>query len=239
MKFFLNGFLDLFFPRNCVITGNAVDDESPFQFISSEGFKDLRLINGACCRTCGFPFWGLLAGQQRCPHCCELEPEFNEGRALFLSDGAGRRIVHHLKYHNAMYLLQDVERIVRQQESFVRFFQGAVFVPVALHKRRLRERGYNQAMLLAEVMAKVCDGSIADCLRRVRDTKSQTQFDRGERARNVCGAFVCDEGYTSNATVRYVLVDDVFTTGATFNACAHALKQSGATNIDVCALAHG
>ncbi len=239
MRAVVSGLLDLVFPRNCVITGKAVDDGSRFRFIGEEGFKALHLIQDPCCFTCGFPFWGMLSGVQDCPHCRELNPEFRQGRSLFLADGAGRRLVHLLKYHQTTYLLEDIKRLLNMQTMQRLFLADSVFVPVPLYKRRLRERGYNQSVLLAGLFAESAGGSMLDCLKRVRDTGSQTVFNREERERNVRGAFACKPGVCLDATVRYVLVDDVFTTGNTLNACAVALQEAGADLIDVFTLAHG
>ncbi len=112
-----------------------------------------------------------------------------------------------------------------------------VLVPVPLHSRRLRERGYNQsALLAAEVGKRNCLPVVADSLVRLRHTKAQVKTaDAEERQRNLAGAFGCRN--TKLAGKRVLVVDDVCTTGATLNSCATALRAAGATSVWGLALA--
>lgn len=104
-----------------------------------------------------------------------------------------------------------------------------VIVPVPLHSRRLRERGYNQSLLLAQQLAREAALPVlSDVLRRVKYTMSQTQLDGNQRRQNVAGAFVCTEGVRDKTVL---LVDDVCTTGATLEASSRALKAGGASSV--------
>jgi ComF family protein len=116
-----------------------------------------------------------------------------------------------------------------------------VLVPVPLHPRKLRERGYNQSRLLAECATAAVhgDAQIAEVLRRVLDTASQTYFDRESRHQNLKNAFALAPGVVINPAQRYLIVDDVFTTGSTLNACAAVLRRAGCLNLDVLTFGHG
>lgn len=232
--------LDLLFPRDCLVTGEPVGADSPCRYLSSRGIEELFLVKDPCCPTCGFPFFGELLATRVCPHCRELEPVFKSGRTLMLARDAGRDLVHELKYRRRRYLLPDVRRLVKLSEAFRSHISGAVLVPVPLFPQRQRERGYNQSLLLARAFAAVADNAtVADLLTRTRDTRSQTRLNRKQRLENMRGAFDTKPGAHVDPAQRCVLVDDVFTTGATLNACAQAMRKAGAEQLEVATLAHG
>ncbi len=110
---------------------------------------------------------------------------------------------------------------------------GLVFVPVPLSKKRLRERGYNQSLVLGKALAERGRGDVLDgVLRRSKETPTQTRLTPVQRLQNVAGAFEVDTARLSQCGNRVVvLVDDVITTGATLNACAQALTEAGVKRI--------
>jgi ComF family protein len=115
--------------------------------------------------------------------------------------------------------------------------ENAVLVPVSMHPRRQRERGYNQSALLARELSKLWTIALeVDALRRVRDTPQQALLSAEERRHNVKDAFVVKQaGVFMGKTI--LLIDDVVTTGSTINACAEALKSAGASRVCVLAAA--
>ncbi|MGA2052971.1 MAG: ComF family protein [Opitutales bacterium] len=252
--------LDVAFPRWCVACGELVET-GPLEHVCGKCLEDVVLAPPPHCATCGWPFHGAVEGARRCPHCIELEPRFGEGRTGMLVRGAARVVIHELKYRQGLHLRGDLRGLARRAPWLLEFVRGAVLVPVPLHVKRLRERGFNQALLVAEALAVeaevIQDGKwkmenekeesarvgmatrVAELLARVRDTATQTRLDREARERNVKGAFAIAPGAVVSGTVRYVLVDDVFTTGATLNACTLALRQAGARKVDVATLGHG
>jgi len=190
--------------------------------------------------TCGYPFFGSLEENTGCVHCEELDPAFREGRTAGLLHGPLRRLVHALKYEGAVHLIRDVEAVARGNAHFREFLHGAVLVPVPLHPRKQRERGFNQAQLLADAFAAVVsDVVVKPLIKRVIDTPTQTRLDREQRKSNLKNAFALADEAGIQTDLRYVLVDDVFTTGATLNACAKVLRRAGLTAIDVATLGHG
>jgi competence protein ComFC len=233
--------LDLLFPRSCVQCEEPVEEESPFRFICEACARLLTIVRPPACRTCGFPFFGALAGERVCPHCQELEPLFGEARTAVLMKGPARTLVHELKYHGQVHLLRDMGTIFTSSEGLIGFVRGGVLVPVPLHARKRRERGFNQSLLLAEKLQSLSGGEseVWDGLMRSRDTESQTHFDRKRRQRNLKNAFALRKKCPLNPALRFILVDDVFTTGSTLNACAAALRRGGARHIDVITFGHG
>ena len=120
------------------------------------------------------------------------------------------------------------------------YLESGYLVPVPLHKRKLRERGFNQSRLLAGAFSDLVGGlPVVDALERVKDTESQTRLKRPERKKNVKNAFAISSDIHLNMSKICIVVDDVFTTGATLNACCTKLRKAGVTRLRVLTLAHG
>jgi ComF family protein len=170
-----------------------------------------------------------------------LEPKFREGKTAILLKGPGRSLVHALKYHRGLQVLEDMTAIMGRAEGYADYLRGAILVPVPLHPKKEQKRHYNQSRLLANCLMQVVGGEarIEELLRRAQHTESQTHYDREARQRNLKNAFALAQGATINPASRYVLVDDVFTTGSTLNACAAILRRGGAVNLDVVTFGHG
>lgn len=143
-------------------------------------------------------------------------------------ESAVQEAVHALKYRNVRALAPVLGAFVADHIR-LRGIAAETVVPVPLHGGRLRERGYNQAELLARVVAKELDLDLCpDGLSRVRATTPQVSARRDDRRRNVAGAFQATRRFEGQ---RVVLMDDVSTTGATFAACAEALREAGALEV--------
>jgi ComF family protein len=176
-----------------------------------------------------------------CPHCEGLAPAYRTGRTAILLKGPGRALMHELKYHRGLHVLDDIEEIFRRAPGMADFARGAALVPVPLHPRKERERGYNQSALIAGRLARVAGGGacVRPLLRRRVDTFSQTAFDRRTRRQNLKNAFALARSAVINSAQHYILVDDVFTTGSTLNSCAGVLRRAGSLNLDVVTFGHG
>lgn len=176
-----------------------------------------------------------------CVKCEGLDPAFREGRTAVLFKGPARALVIELKYHGGLHVLNDMGEIFRRTPHLLDRVRGAMLVPVPLHARKARERGYNQALLLATTLATVAGAGthVTPLLRRVVDTQTQTAFDRRTRIANLKNAFALAPGATLNPGLHYILVDDVFTTGSTLNSCARTLRRAGALSLDVVTFGHG
>ncbi len=173
-----------------------------------------------------------------CQNCLDLKPYFNHGISLFAFNALGRQFIHTLKYHQGTYLKNDIFKILRHEQFRFTNFQGAYFIPVPLHFSRLWHRGYNQSEIIAKALQRCCNGHYKPIIIRKNNTRSQTSLTRSERKKNVENAFKLKVKNIDREQL-YVLVDDVFTTGATLNECAKTLHQQGANNISVFTLAHG
>jgi ComF family protein len=140
-----------------------------------------------------------------------------------------REIVHHLKYADRVSLARPLGNLLKEcmdREAFT----GKVIVPVPLYRARQRERGFNQAELIAQRLGFPVDSRL---LRRQKNTPSQTGLSRHERKRNLAGAFEVRRKISGTI----VVVDDVYTTGSTMNEITRALKRAGAERVEVLTVA--
>ena len=232
--------LDVVFPRSCVHCGGVVEG-GRLRHLCPACERMLFIVQAPHCPTCGHPYYGETEVNRLCQHCETLEPEFGEGKTAILLKGPGRSLIHALKYHRSLQVLTDITAIMAGVPGYADYLRGAVLVPVPLHEKKQRQRRYNQSRLLAECAGQVAGGSalVEELLCRVVHTESQTHYDRQTRRENLKNAFALAPGATITPAQRYVLVDDVFTTGSTLNACAAVLRRHGARSLDVVTFGHG
>ena len=240
------GLSDVVFPPQCVHCRGVVEmagdpSQRNFRHLCERCVAQIDHVRPPHCSTCGHPFYGVVEGERMCPHCEGLDPAFGDGRTAVLFKGPVRALVIELKYHRGLHVLADIEEIFRRATHVCEAVRGAVLVPVPLHRRKERERGYNQAALLAEALVRAAGGGakVEPLLRRVTDTPTQTAFDRRTRMTNLKNAFALVRGATLNPGHHYILVDDVFTTGSTLNSCARTLRRAGALHLGVVTFGHG
>lgn len=238
--------LDLLFPRQDLWTHEPMlDSVTGGKYLSATSIRYLRFIHAPVCDTCGFPLYGVTDGSDACQQCRHLaSPAFESNRSMLLLNRLGRRIVHELKYHEGLYLLEDLAFLARNHASWdlSERVRGHQLVPVPLHALKLRERGYNQSLLLANVFAQNLGDSntcVIDALIRTRATDSQTLMDRRTRMRNVRSAFAMRSDVCLDPNRPVTLVDDVFTTGSTIHACALTLRKAGVKTVRSLTLGHG
>src|SRR5215218_2631818 len=220
LKPYVSALADLFFPQRCVGCERRASD-----LLCRDCFEALPTIGRPVCARCGMPtaFETFVCGE-----CKGVDFGFESARAPLRYEGVGKEIVHSLKYRGYTAV---VERLAAP------LMLGALdggsrydaFVPVPLHRSRLRRRGFNQAELLARGVAAGLNAPVLNKLRAVRRTRDQVELSAAERRANVEGAFAARERVRG----RILLVDDVFTTGATTSECAETLLAGGAQEVHV------
>jgi ComF family protein len=192
-------------------------------------------LTGPLCVVCGLSLPGS-DGTEECLSCRALHPPFYRARAFFPYSGPAASIVRSYKYHGNYFLGPRLLRWVLERHGIPPGLGNhECLVPVPLHPRRHRERGYNQATLLARVLARHAGQPLLTrALRRIRHTDQQALLPRPERRENVRGAF--NPGPQKVDGKHLLLIDDVMTTGATAGECAAVLKRAGAKKVSVLTL---
>ncbi len=192
----------------------------------------------AMCLRCGQPFH--TPPDHSCQRCLATPPQFDLARSCSTYDRAYpddplARSLHRLKYNRDISFARPLAHLLAQRLPLAD--RHDAIVPVPLHIDRLRWRGFNQAVVLARPLAEKRNTPlIVDALRRVRATQSQVGLGEAERRRNIAGAFRLSNTWSPNE-LRVLLIDDVYTTGATVNECARVLRKAGASAVDVGVLA--
>jgi competence protein ComFC len=211
--------LDLMFPAKCIECGR--DGE----YICQTCVKSLSSIEPPICEYCGIP----VRQGNLCEACHQNPSEIDGIRSVHAFDGVARKAVLQLKYNNLKVMARPMAQLFCDY-LVSNNLPCDVLVPVPLHSSRLRERGYNQSALLCRELGKLCSAPVDEkSLVRLRQTASQTSFDRGGRKVNVEGAFDCIDGALAGRNV--LLIDDVCTTGATLKSCAAVLKEKGVLSV--------
>ena len=229
------GAIDQVLPPSCLACDAPV---SAAGGLCPDCWNRISFIGRPCCARCGLPFTIEAAPDTICGECARVPPVFDRARAAFLYAGAGRELILAFKMADRSWLAPRLATWL-QRAAAPLLPEADVVVPVPLHRWRLLARRFNQAAVLARLMARQVDAiMVPDLLVRTRRTATQTRLSRLERRRNVRGAFAVRRARASLVAGRNVLlVDDVMTTGATVSACARALIKAGAGRVDVVTLA--
>jgi ComF family protein len=222
------GALDFALPPRCPGCGVIVGADHSFCLPC---WNSLDFLGGPACGCCGQPLELALDEAARCGACLADPPPFDRMRAAVAYGPIARALALRLKYGGRPAIALTMARPVRRAAGAL--LDDALVVPVPLHRRRLWWRGYNQAALIARAVAP--KGSLAvDLLTRTRSTKALRGLGRNARARTVSGAFALNPAWADRVKgARIVLVDDVYTTGATVKACARVLRRAGAAHIAI------
>ena len=227
--------VDVVLPPSCLLCGASVGDSGA---LCPDCWNRVSFIGRPCCARCGLPFDIEAAPDAVCGDCARTPPAYDRARAAFRYEGAGRELILAFKMADRSWVAPRLAAWLHRAAAPL-LPDADLVVPVPLHRWRLLARRFNQAAVLAGLMAREAEALAApDLLVRTRRTPPQTRLSRPARQRNVRGAFAVRPSRAHLVAGRSVLlVDDVLTTGATVSACARALRKAGAVRIDVATLA--
>lgn len=224
---FFTALLDVILPPACHICNSFIPDAGKLH-ICPACHDRLPLVSSPLCSLCGIPFSGA-GDDHHCGACITHPPHFDSARAHFLYEGPIRELIHAFKYSRNTQLRYPLALLALEGTGEV--LAGHHFdliVPVPLHHSRLRQRGFNQAVLLGRVLARHLSlPMLPDALARTRATEPQIELSAAERRANVKGAFSAKRPDRITGK-RILLLDDVMTTGSTMDECARELKKAGA-----------
>lgn len=225
--------LDLLLPPRCLSCGTTV---SAAGTLCARCWRDITFLGAPCCACCGLPFDFELAATTLCGQCARMRPPFDRARAAMRYDAASRKLILAFKHGDRLHLAPAFGVWLRRAGSEL-VSEADIAVPVPLHWTRLFARRYNQSAVLAHALRDAGGPPVGvDWLVRCRRTPSQGKRNAAGRERNVRAAFVVKPGRDVRGK-RILLIDDVFTTGATVGECARVLRRAGAQRVDVLTLA--
>ncbi|MEW5724508.1 MAG: ComF family protein [Thermodesulfobacteriota bacterium] len=234
----LRGLLDLLCPPRCLLCGAFPDRDDGDPAFCPGCRAGMTPLPEAHCRYCGQPFTTTIPTHHTCALCLEKKPAFEKATAAGLYEGALRTAIHRLKYEGRTELARPLAAFMA--ENLAPPFhppEADLVLPMPLHSRRLKKRGFNQALLLAQALYAPWPGIVRwDLLRRTRPTRPQVGLSEEQRKRNVRGAFVVEQPQLLEGRP-VILVDDVYTSGATARECAKVLRQAGVDRVLVLTLA--
>lgn len=235
--FWLNAGLGWLYPEICQLCGKA--RATPAEGYVCGGCRaEVRFIEPPFCERCGRPYQGDITTRFECANCREMEWHFQSARSAVVARDPVLEVIHRYKYQRALWFepfLADL--LIRSAGPAITGAQ--MIVPVPLYPTKEREREFNQAVRLANRLGAATRIPVnKQLIRRVLPTRTQTQLSREERLENVRNAFAMRNGQRLKGE-RIILLDDVFTTGATTSACARVLKAAGAGEVWVWTVARG
>jgi ComF family protein len=226
-----NGALDALYPPLCVAC-NTITNEAAS--LCPACWRDMPFITRPFCERLGSPFAVDIGGSLLSPAAIADPPVFRFARAVALHKGAAQDMVHKLKYGDRQELAKAMARMMASAGGELTS-TAQVIVPVPMHWTRLVHRRFNQAAVLARVLAAQVGLPLeSEALMRRKRTPTQVRLTKAERQQNLQGAFaVRPEARHLISGRRVLLIDDVVTTGSTANAAASVLLRAGATEVNI------
>ena len=233
----LRDITDVIFPPRCLGCAEVLTHLHLQTFCASCRGK-IRFINGSHCPICGMGFFDSPAPDHLCGNCLEKKPSFSLARAVTSYETLILDAIHQFKYGRDISTGAALASFMAEFDfPEFDFTDYSVIIPVPLHIGRLRERGFNQALILAKALGKKHSIPVNfSLLKRNKSTLTQTGLDKIQREKNIRAAFTV----TDNAKAKgknIILIDDVYTTGATIDQCAKTLIKAGAGKVAVLTLA--
>ncbi len=236
VKEFLNDVFDIIFPPRCLACTEIIK-QPVNQFFCPGCLEKINFIEDNFCPICGVPFLVSPAGSHFCGNCLENKQYYSQARAVAGFETAIMDAIHKFKYGRNISIGYALGSFMADF-SFpdFDFFEYSLLIPVPLHIKKLRERGFNQSLLLANQIGKKHELPVDfSILKRCKATLSQTGLNKAEREKNIKGAFAVADRKKINGR-KIILIDDVYTTGATINECAKVLHKAGAQKTAVLTL---
>lgn len=242
LRDFKKGFIDILYPRVCLACKKILTASCEEEFICLECCAKIKMNTPPFCRRCGRNVPGNNRSLNTCTGCLKQHPQFDRAFSPCVYEGVIKELIHAFKYKGKDYLGKFLTKpmIDYIKEYNLPMQQIDFIIPVPLHKARLRERGFNQASLLASPISVNFNKDFLEAaLMRKFNTRTQTDLDDHKRQLNVKDSFCVNPKYISVFKDKTILlIDDVLTTGATASEAAGALKHAKVKTVYVLTLAN-
>ncbi|KPK97074.1 MAG: hypothetical protein AMJ95_10890 [Omnitrophica WOR_2 bacterium SM23_72] len=236
----IGNLLDIIYPKTCLACHQRLTDSCIDGLVCSVCWQKIKRNTPPFCSLCGRSLRKENLHRSLCPECQKMRWHFDRAFSPCAYEGVLKELIHAFKYRNKDHLGFTLSRLM---SDFIKEFRVPVefvdfIIPIPLHRSRLREREFNQAEVLSEHLAREFQKPLAcDWLLRRRATKTQTDLEKDLRLINVRDSFsVRDPQIVKGKNI--LLIDDVFTTGATSSEAAKTLKQAGAQVVFAMTLAN-
>lgn len=230
----MKAMLDLLYPpkSRCSVCGSP----SP-RIVCERCMSAIEFLEGLTCFHCGKNL-SESYGDMVCPDCKTRKFQYDRAFSCFEYKGVGKELIYSLKYEGKTRISEVIAALMEDRLRNESLKIDAI-VPVPIHPNKLKARGFNQSLLIAEALGERLGKPVADCLERVKETKEQYNLDRSHRFLNIVDAFSVKLLYNMNKHSSILLVDDIYTTGSTVNECSRVLKKAGVKTIYVITAATG
>lgn len=231
----MRSLIDLIFPPRCVVCDGILKSHETGVCASCVG--GLHRIGAPWCMKCGKEVRG--EDTVYCSDCLTHRRDFDSGRSLFLYNEPMRKSIYRFKYNGRKeYAAYYGQELASSLGDWIRFVAPDAIIPVPIHEKRLKKRGYNQAELIGRALSRHVHVPVeSTLLSRVRETAKQKELDASERENNLKKAFKTTRNDVKLNSV--LLIDDIYTTGATCDAAARCLKEAGVRHVYVLTLCIG
>jgi ComF family protein len=228
-------FIDLILPPSCLRCSEPIETNGN---LCVPCWKNIAFSSEPCCKICSQPFQFKVNDKLLCLKCSKNLPYYDRAFHLFAYDDFSKKLIIDFKFYDKTNLAPHLARMLTNKSEFKNLIIDYI-ISVPMHKKKLQVRLFNQSTLLARNIAPLAKIKfLSNCLLKIKNTKPQSELSHKERLKNLANVFAVSPKYKDFLAGKNVLiVDDVFTTGATLNECAKTLKQCGVSQVFVATLA--
>lgn len=221
----INGILSLFYPTQCVNCKRYIKDFK-YLYVCPECFSLIKKLHGNLCSICSKPLDSDYV--DLCLECIKYKKRFTHAKQAGIYDGALKELIHLLKFYGRKRIAELLFRFIIENIDIEYILWPDVIVPVPLSRKVFKERGFNQTEIIGRKIANYVKKPFLNVIKKIKETQPQNKLGREERLKNLHNAFSTDVSFENK---KVLLIDDVYTTGATMNEIAKVLLKKNAIEV--------